>query len=118
MKGVGERITPIELPRIWYVVVYPDVAISTAEVYRGLRIVLTKEENDDKFSGNFHKLREVADILENDLEEVAASICPEIKTIKERLKEARSLGSLMSGSGSAFFGILETKEVHGRAQRR
>lgn len=107
MKGVGERITPIELPKIWYVVVYPGVAISTAEVYRGLRIVLTNDENDDKVSGKFSQVSEVADILENDLEAVAASICPEIKTIKEQLRGGGALGSLMSGSGSAVFGIFE-----------
>ncbi len=107
MKGVGERITPIELPKIWYVVVYPGVAISTAEVYRGLRIVLTNDENDDKVSGKFSQVSEVADILENDLEAVAASICPEIQTIKEQLRGGGALGSLMSGSGSAVFGIFE-----------
>jgi 4-diphosphocytidyl-2-C-methyl-D-erythritol kinase len=107
MRGVGERITPIDLPEIWYVVVYPGVAISTAEVYRGLRIVLTNSENDVKFSGKFSKVADVADILENDLEAVAISICPEIKTIKEQLRGSGALGSLMSGSGSAVFGVFE-----------
>jgi 4-diphosphocytidyl-2-C-methyl-D-erythritol kinase len=107
MRGVGERIMPVELPKIWYVVVYPGVAISTAEVYRGLRIVLTKRENDVTFSGKFSQVVDVADILENDLEEVAISICPEIKTIKEQLRGSGALGSLMSGSGSAVFGVFE-----------
>ncbi|MGA3175173.1 MAG: 4-(cytidine 5'-diphospho)-2-C-methyl-D-erythritol kinase [Syntrophorhabdales bacterium] len=114
MRGVGERITPVALPKMWYVVVYPGVAISTAAVYSGLRIYLTKNENDVTVSGNFSQITDVADMLENDLEEVAISICPEIKPIKERLLEAGALGSLMSGSGSAVFGIFENE---GAAQK-
>lgn len=107
MGGVGERISPIELPPLWYVVVYPNVVLSTRDVYNGLRIVLTKSENEVKFSGNFPTTLDVAGMLENDLEEVAFLRCPEIKTIKERLREAGAVGSLMSGSGSAVFGIFE-----------
>jgi len=114
MRGVGERITPVALHKMWYVVVYPGVAISTAAVYSGLRIYLTKNENDVTVSGNFSQITDVADMLENDLEEVAISICPEIKPIKERLLEAGALGSLMSGSGSAVFGIFENE---GAAQK-
>ena len=29
MKGVGERVSPIELPRLSYVIVYPNVVMST-----------------------------------------------------------------------------------------
>ena len=59
------------------------------------------------FPGNFRLLCDIVDLLENDLEEVAFLLCPQIKTIKERLKEAGALGSLMTGSGSAVFGVFE-----------
>ncbi|MGD0229641.1 MAG: 4-(cytidine 5'-diphospho)-2-C-methyl-D-erythritol kinase [Syntrophorhabdales bacterium] len=107
IRGVGERVSPIDLPAMWYVVVYPNIAISTRDVYNGLRIVLTKDKNDVTVSGKFSHATGIADILENDLEDVAFSLCPAIKTIKERLTEAGALGSLMSGSGSAVFGIFE-----------
>jgi 4-diphosphocytidyl-2-C-methyl-D-erythritol kinase len=107
MRGVGERLSPIDLPSMWYVVVYPNVVLSTKDVYNGLRIVLTKSENEVKFSGKLSSALDIAGILENDLEEVAFLRCPEIKTIKERLREAGAIGSLMSGSGSAVFGIFE-----------
>jgi len=32
-EGVGEKFTPIELPEPWYLVLVPDVSISTAEVF-------------------------------------------------------------------------------------
>ncbi len=110
MRGIGELISPIDLPAIWYVVVYPNAVVSTRDVYSSLRIVLTKEENEVTFSGKFLRVRDVAEILENDLEEAAFLICPQIKTIKERLKKAGALGSLMTGSGSAVFGVFEDEE--------
>ena len=33
-EGVGEQLTPIELPEPWYLVVTPDCHISTAEIFR------------------------------------------------------------------------------------
>jgi len=111
VRGIGERVSPILLPIIWYVVVYPNVVLSTKEVYNGLRIVLTKDENEVTFSGKFSNVLEIADILENDLEEVALLKCPKIKTIKALLKEAGAAGSLMTGSGSAVFGVFENESV-------
>ncbi len=106
MRGVGEMVSPIDLPRLSYVIVYPNVILSTKEVYNRLKIVLTKGENEVTFSGKFSTALDIAGILENDLEKVAVLICPEIKTIKDRLKDAGAVGSLMSGSGSAVFGIF------------
>lgn len=106
MRGVGEKVTPIDLPRLSYVIVYPNVILSTAEVYKRLKIVLTKGENEVTFSGNFSTALDIAGVLENDLEEVAFLICPEIKTIKDRLREAGAVGTLMSGSGSSVFGVF------------
>lgn len=110
MEGIGDVINPVELPKMWYVVVYPNVAISTKTVYEGLKIVLTNNQNDIKLRGNFKKTGDIASFLENDLEHVGIAICPQIKEIKNRLKEAKALGSLMSGSGSSVFGIFENEE--------
>lgn len=110
MEGTGDLITPIELPLMWYVVVYPNVSISTKAVYEGLKIVLTKEQNDIKLRGNFSNPDVIADILENDLERVAISMCPQIEVIKDTLKNTKALGSLMSGSGSSVFAIFGNEE--------
>jgi 4-diphosphocytidyl-2-C-methyl-D-erythritol kinase len=115
MRGVGDEVSPIDLPRLSYVIVYPNVAVSTREVYERLRIVLTKGENEVKFSGKFSTVSDIAGVLENDLEKVAFLICPEIKTIKDRLTDAGAVGSLMSGSGSAVFGIFRDERGARRA---
>ena len=33
-EGVGERLTPLELPERWYVVIHPGVGVSTREVFQ------------------------------------------------------------------------------------
>ncbi|OPY76163.1 MAG: 4-diphosphocytidyl-2-C-methyl-D-erythritol kinase [Syntrophorhabdus sp. PtaU1.Bin058] len=109
MRGIGDIISPVELPGMWYIVVYPDVEIPTKEVYNRIKIVLTNTENDIKLLGKFNTLYDIADILENDLEKVGIIMCPQIKTIKKTLKESGAVGSLMSGSGSSVFGIFKTE---------
>ena len=34
-EGVGERLTPVELPERWYAVIHPGVAVSTRDVLQG-----------------------------------------------------------------------------------
>jgi 4-diphosphocytidyl-2-C-methyl-D-erythritol kinase len=118
MRGVGDRVMPMKLPGMSYVIVYPNVVLSTKDVYNDLRIVLTKGENEVTFSGQFSTAHDIANILENDLEEVAFVRCPTIKIIKERLKEAGAVGTLMSGSGSAVFGIFGGKREAREASRK
>jgi 4-diphosphocytidyl-2-C-methyl-D-erythritol kinase len=115
MKGIGERILPVELPALWYLIVYPDVILQTREVYEGLKIVLTKGENDIKLRGKFKTTRDIAGILENDLEKIGILICPKIDTIKDRLRKTGSIGALMSGSGSSVFGIFESEKAARKA---
>lgn len=109
MRGIGDIISPIELPGMWYIVVYPNVEIPTKEVYNRIKIVLTNTENDIKLLGKFKTLYDIANILENDLEKVGIIMCPQIETIKKTLKESGAVGSLMSGSGSSVFGIFKTE---------
>ena len=110
VRGIGEKVSPVRLPRIWFLVIYPDTVLSTRDVYGGLRIVLTKDENDIKLRENFESVHDVADILENDLEKVAILMCPKIEMLKDRLIGAGASGALMSGSGSSVFGIFEREE--------
>ncbi len=32
-EGIGEKLTPVELPEAWYLVITPPCAVSTAEIY-------------------------------------------------------------------------------------
>ncbi len=115
MRGTGELISPIALPVIWYLVIYPGVEMPTREVYSRVKIVLTNTENDIRLLGKFKTLYDIANILENDLEKVGIIMYPQIKTIKKILKESGAVGSLMSGSGSSVFGIFESEHDAAKA---
>ena len=109
MEGIGDIITPIELPLLWYLIVYPELVLSTKEAYGRLRIELTNNENNIKLMGNFKNIGDIAGSLENDLEQVGMIMCPQIKTIKDILMGTDALGALMSGSGSSVFGIFKNE---------
>ncbi len=110
MEGIGDIITPLDLPSLWYLIVYPEAPISTKEVYGKLKIVLTRDEKNIKLMGNFKNIGDLAGSLENDFEQIGITMCPKIKTIEDRLNEAGALASLMSGSGSSVFGIFASKK--------
>lgn len=106
MEGIGDIITPIELPLMWYLIIYPEFVLSTKEAYSRLKIELTNNENNIKLMGNFKNIGDIAGSLENDLEQIGITMCPQIETIKDILLETGALGALMSGSGSSVFGVF------------
>jgi 4-diphosphocytidyl-2-C-methyl-D-erythritol kinase len=48
-EGVGERLAPIDLPAAWYLVVCPDCAVSTAEIFSAPE--LTRNTPETTISG-------------------------------------------------------------------
>jgi len=109
MKGIGEQLTPIQLPHMWYVIVYPGIALHTRDVYEGLKIPLTSAQNEVTLFPRFYTVFDVARVLENDLEKVAFSLHPEVHIAKKSIQNAGAIGSLMSGSGSSVFGVFESE---------
>lgn len=103
--GIGDQLQTVpSLPTVWYVLVNPGIAISTAWVYQNLGLtapaILTKLP---RFPTNADDL--VA-ILANDLERVTIKRYPLLAEIKEKLINLGAKGSLMSGSGSTIFGVF------------
>lgn len=110
-SGTGTKITSIEsIPNCWIVIVKPKLKISTQEAY----------ESFDELGINFKRdlspllsaiqkgnLSEVCENLYNRFEEVVNE--PEIFKIKRYLKEFGADGSLMTGSGSAVYGVFRHK---------
>jgi 4-diphosphocytidyl-2-C-methyl-D-erythritol kinase len=89
-------------------VIYPGEVVSTAWVYKNLNLRLTK---DEKKLSKFHfdgRIFKVDDHLVNDLETVTVKSFPVIKQIKRLLLAHGAVGAMMSGSGSAVFGLYES----------
>jgi 4-diphosphocytidyl-2-C-methyl-D-erythritol kinase len=115
-SGIGERLRKLELPLLWYVLIYPDFEVSTRWAYQNF--VLTNQQihfNLQKFT----KTPEgISHILLNHLEEVVSKKYPQIEIMKRILFSAGALGALMTGSGPTVFGIFPGKRNATRAYGR
>ncbi len=122
-RGRGEVVEPRELPGpIHFVLVCPPIGLSTAEVYRNLTpparprpigaILEALADGDTPALG-----RE----LFNRLQPVAESLAPPLGAVRGALADlGPSLldGHLMSGSGSAYFGLARDRDAAEEAASR
>jgi 4-diphosphocytidyl-2-C-methyl-D-erythritol kinase len=98
----GNVVTALpDLPRLYCVIAVPSFPISTAEIYGRLR--LTSEGKESKIS-QFLAQREFG-LLENRLEEAVFSLYPRLKAIKSFFHQREAVLSLVTGTGSAVFGL-------------
>jgi 4-diphosphocytidyl-2-C-methyl-D-erythritol kinase len=118
-QGVGERLTPIKsLLWKWAVIVYPGFPVATGWVYQNFQAKLTKPIANTSIISLLKKSVGQRRILVNDLESVTLARYPRIKTIKKKLVEEGAAGALMSGSGSAVFGLFDSRGKAARAFTR
>jgi 4-diphosphocytidyl-2-C-methyl-D-erythritol kinase len=115
-SGIGERLKKVDLPDLWYVLIYPNFEVSTRWAYQNF--VLTKR----RFHFKFHKLlkrpEEISFLLWNDLEGPVSKEYPEIGVMKRMLYSAGALGALMTGSGPTVFGIFSEKGDASKAYKK
>ncbi len=111
VTGIGEILEPIpNWPELWYLIITPQVEISTAWVYRNYKMELTSNEYDyiRKTLKNDDVI--ISNILKNDLEKVTSTSFPIISTLKRKIMDAGAEGAIMSGSGPSVFGIFLSRE--------
>jgi 4-diphosphocytidyl-2-C-methyl-D-erythritol kinase len=118
-RGIGDRLTPLKgVPSWWLVILYPGFPVSTAWVYGNLRPNLTKSRANTKLSTLLTSAAKLPDLLVNDLEAVTVKRYRRIKGLKDSLIELGAAGALMTGSGSAVFGIFGSHEKAKMAYRK
>jgi len=123
-RGRGEVLTPLEpAEKMLVVIIFPGVSIATAEVYRGLKIELTTPPKTISILQKFLAQSDIAGLaahLHNDLEPVVLERYPVVQRAREALCAEKAEGVLLSGSGSAVFGIFagraEAEQAHARLQ--
>jgi len=107
VAGIGERITPLEAwPTLPLVVCSDGYALSTKEVYSKVQLSLTTPPPESNITPLVIGREPVSDALVNDLEAAAAQIHPEVLSLKAKLLVQGARGALMTGSGSAVFGVF------------
>ena len=103
-EGIGEKLTPVSLPKRWFVVAQPDCMVSTAEIFAHPE--LTRQTPPITVQAFF------SGAGRNDLQPVVESRYPEVQRAVEWLKE-HSPDARMTGSGACVFASLESeREAH------
>lgn len=107
-SGKGEILRPVflELKNKHIVIIKPPFAVNTKEAYSGIHPAEPQ-----------HKLSELIKLpikdwkyrINNDFEFPVFQRFPELKLIKQSLYELGALYASMTGSGSAVYGIFESK---------
>ena len=114
-RHYGEVLDKIDIKLDYYIlIVYPELEISTKESYRELKVADSnkgkkhlKQVSQALKSGNSNILiRNLYNIFEKN----AFKKFPVLKEIKDELIENGAENALMSGSGSAIFGIFKNKK--------
>jgi 4-diphosphocytidyl-2-C-methyl-D-erythritol kinase len=111
-EGVGERLTALDLPHAWYVVLTPPVSVPTREIFASPE--LTRNSKTIKISGFS------AGFGKNDLEPV---VCRRYPDVAAHLEWLRRFGDArMSGSGACVFAEFaterEARSVHSKMPAR
>jgi 4-diphosphocytidyl-2-C-methyl-D-erythritol kinase len=122
MRGIGERLSePIAIPRLFAVLVRPDVALATKDVFVALNASTletpTSRENQNVPAENRGFVAFIS-AGANDLEPPAVRIAPHVADALTALRAQPScLLARMSGSGSACFGIFASRAAAAAAAR-
>jgi 4-diphosphocytidyl-2-C-methyl-D-erythritol kinase len=101
MRGRGERIEAVTVPRLHVVVAVPPFAIATPAVYRAW----------DELAGPVSTRVVVGPLglgdLANDLEPAAERVEPRLTEFRERLERAAGARAILAGSGSEYAVLYE-----------
>lgn len=120
-EGIGEVLSPLPAPPSHYLVVAkPAVGANTARIYRAY---------DERPEGGVPSVAPTVEALRagdpillargvgNDLAPVTESLVPEVQVLRGDLLRAGALGTAMSGTGTAVYGIFGS-EVEAQAAKK
>jgi 4-diphosphocytidyl-2-C-methyl-D-erythritol kinase len=117
--GSGTELFPIgDAPQAHGVLITPAIHVNTAQAYRDLSPRLTIDLQRNKI----HSFQALTwgggglSGLRNDFEDVVFEQHPELAALKRRLVRAGAAAALMTGSGSAIFGLFEDADRARRTQ--
>ena len=111
-EGRGEKLTDIGcIPPCHIVLCKPRVSISTPKLFERIDAATVKFRPDTTGiirsiqEGN---LRAMCTRMYNVFEDVLPKSCSEVPVLKSLLLEAGALGAIMTGTGSAVFGVFQS----------
>nr|WP_233568255.1 4-(cytidine 5'-diphospho)-2-C-methyl-D-erythritol kinase [Neisseria chenwenguii] len=100
-KGIGEKLTEIDVPKQWYVVVKPPVHVATGKIFSHPRLTRNSKPS---IMPSFQTLQP----FQNDMQAVVFEEYPEVW--QAYLDLSAYGNALMTGSGACVFVSAESKE--------
>jgi 4-diphosphocytidyl-2-C-methyl-D-erythritol kinase len=108
MRGIGERIDPVEIPALDLVLVNPHQAVSTARAFAGLGPIEPAARPASPIPASRAELLEWLHACGNDLEAPARRLVPAIPRVLEALGAQPGCRlARMTGSGATCFGVFD-----------
>lgn len=98
VEGIGEKLTPIEIPETTFEVIWPGVHQSTVEIFSHEDLTRDTKRVTMSFFADELAKNEWSRWGRNDLEPIVRLVNPEVAKLLELLPNFR-----MTGSGSAVF---------------
>jgi 4-diphosphocytidyl-2-C-methyl-D-erythritol kinase len=105
VEGIGEQISPVEVPKAHFLVVKPESGLSTQSIFNDAGL---KRDSQNAIISGF--AANPFGFGRNDLQAVAQELCPDVSTALNLL-ENLGLQPRMTGSGSAVFAHVDEKNL-------
>lgn len=104
VEGIGEKLTPIDIPVSRWLVVKPDAGLETKRIFLHPKL---KRDSECATIYGFaaHTFDKTLSQTRNDLQAIAQTLCPEVNQALQWL-DSKGLSGRMTGSGSAVFAHL------------
>lgn len=105
VEGIGEKITPIDIPASRWLVLKPDAGLETKRIFSDPNL---KRDSECATIYGFaaHTFDKTLSQTRNDLQAIAQTLCPEVNQALQWL-DSKGLSGRMTGSGSAVFAHLK-----------
>ena len=128
VEGIGERVTRLTgLPSHWLALAHPGRALATPAVYAAWdasasltapkprptirRLLALRGQESRTTAIGALDAAGWRDLVANDLESPATSLCPEVAGLREEFEATRALAVGMSGSGPTVYGVFATEKA-------
>ncbi|MEJ8767123.1 4-(cytidine 5'-diphospho)-2-C-methyl-D-erythritol kinase [Oceanobacillus sp. HCA-5259] len=112
-RGFGEIVEKLPSPPpCWVVLAKPDIGVSTRTIFQHVKVEELTHPNNEALIRALHArdLSAICKYIGNSLEAITITLHPEVKQIKDTMKNLGAPGVLMSGTGPTVYGLVEHQE--------
>ena len=120
-EGRGEILTPLRpFPECFFVICKPEYSVSTPELFHALDKMKIRVHPDTQGllkAIETGDLKQICRRMYNVFEDVPDRRMKTVAEIKQKLMNSGAEGTVMTGTGSAVFGVFSDEKTAGKAER-